>query len=67
MTEVFSHHNHHSKDIANVNNEVINDQVGEIRILSWDINGLGNKMADSLAFIREYDIIILTETMKSND
>ena len=52
-----------------MNTEVINDQVGEIRVLSWNINGLGNKMADPdlLAFIREYDIIFLTETMKSND
>ena len=42
-----------------MNTEVINDQVGEIRVLSWNINGLGNKMADPdlLAFIREYDII----------
>ena len=49
--------------------EVINDQVGEIRVLSWNINGLGNKMAypDLLAFIREYDIIFLTETMKSDE
>ena len=53
----------------NVNTEVINDQVGEIRVLPWNINGLGNKMADPdlLAFIREYDIIFLPETMKSND
>ena len=52
-----------------MNTEVINDQVGKIRVLSWNINGLGNKMADPdlLAFIREYDIIFLTETMKSND
>ena len=52
-----------------MNTEVINDQVGEIRVLSWNINGLGNKLADPdlLAFIREYDIIFLTETMKSND
>ena len=52
-----------------MNTKVINDQVGEIRVLSWNINGLGNKMADPdlLAFIREYDIIFLTETMKSYD
>ena len=52
-----------------MNTEVINDQVSEIRILSWNINGLGNKLADPdiLAFICEYDIIFLTETMKSND
>ena len=52
-----------------MNTEVINDQVGEIRVLSWNINGLGNKMADPvlLAFIREYDMVFLTETMKSND
>ena len=52
-----------------MNTAVINDQVGEIRVLSWNINGLGNKLADPdlLAFIREYDIIFLTETMKSND
>ena len=45
-----------------------NDQVGEMRVLSWNINGLGNKMADPdlLEFIREYDIF-LTETMKGND
>ena len=43
-----------------MNTEVRNDQVGEIRVLSWNINGLGNKMA--------YDRIFLTETiMKSND
>ena len=43
-----------------MNTEVtkFNDQVGEIRVLSWNINGLGNKMADPdlLEFIREYDI-----------
>ena len=52
-----------------MNTEVLNDQVGEIRVLSWNVNGLGNKMADPdlLAFIRDYDIIFLTETMKSND
>ena len=52
-----------------MNTEVINGQVDEIRVLSWNINGLGNKMADPdiLAFIRAYDIIFLTETMKSND
>ena len=52
-----------------MNTDVINDQVSEIRVLSWNINGLGDKMADPdlLAFIREYDIIFLTETMKSND
>ena len=52
-----------------MNTEVINDQGGEIRKLSWNINGLGNKMADPdlLEFIREYDIIFLTETMKGND
>ena len=49
--------------------EVINDQVGEIRVLSCNINSLGNKMADPdlLAFIREYVIIFLTETIKGND
>ena len=49
-----------------MNTEAINDQGGEIRVLSWNINGLGSKMADPdlLEFIREYDIIFLTETMK---
>ena len=52
-----------------MNTEVINHQVSEIRVLSWNINGLGNKMADLdlFPFIRDYDIIFLTETMKSND
>ena len=52
-----------------MNTEVIHDPVGEIRVLSWNINGSGNKMADPdlLAFIREYDIIFLTETMTRND
>ena len=52
-----------------MNTEVINDQVGEIRIVSWNINGLGNKLTDPdlLPFIREYDIIFLTETIKGND
>ena len=52
-----------------MNTEVINDQGGEIRVLSWNIKGFGNKMADPdlLEFIREYDIIFLTETMKGND
>ena len=52
-----------------MNTEVINDQVDKIRVLSGNINGLSNKMADPdlLAFIREYDIIFLTETIKSND
>ena len=59
---VFSYTNHHNKDKANVNNDVMTDQVGEIRVLSWNINGLGNKMADPnfLEFIREYDLIFLT-------
>ena len=50
-----------------MNNEVINDQVGEIRVMSWDINGLGNKMADPNLLAREYDITFLAETIKSND
>ena len=52
-----------------MNTDVINDQVSEIRVLSLNINGLGNKMEnpDLLAFIREYDIRFLTKTMKSND
>ena len=60
---VFSYTNHHNKDIANVNTEILNDQVGEIRVLSWNINGLGNKMVDPdlLAFIRDIDIIFLKE------
>ena len=52
-----------------MNTEITNDQVDDKRVLSWNINGLGNKMADPdlLTFIREYDIIFLTETMKGND
>ena len=52
-----------------MNTEAINYQGGEIRVLPWNINGLGNKMADPdlLEFIREYAIIFLTETMKGND
>ena len=56
MAEVFNNYtvtghgcsypNHHNKDIANVNNEVINDQVGEVCVLSWNINSLSLKMAD---------------------
>ena len=51
-----------------MNNEVIDDQVGEICVLSWNINSSSLKMADPylLAFICEYNIIFLTETMKSN-
>ena len=50
-------------------NNTVTGQVGEIRVMSWDINGLGSKMAvpGLLAFIREYDIIFLIETKKSND
>ena len=51
-----------------MNTEVTNDQIDEIRVLSWNINGLGNKMADPdfLTCIREYDMIFLTATMKGN-
>ena len=48
-------------------NRVINNaQVSEIRVLSWNINGLGNKMTDPdlFTFIRNYDIIFFIETMK---
>ena len=54
-----------------MNTEVtkFNDQVGEKCVLSCNINGSGNTMADLdfLEFIREYDIIFVTETMKGDD
>ena len=48
---------------------ISDDQADTIRVLSWNINGLANKMADPdlIAFINDYDIIFLIETMKSND
>ena len=66
---VFSHQNYHHTDIADVNRVINNDQDRNIRILSWNINGLGNKMTDPdlVAFIRNYDIIFFVETMKGND
>ena len=46
-----------------------NDQVSKIRVLSWNINVLGNKMTDPdlFTFIRNYDIIFFIETIKGND
>ena len=58
---VFSH------KITDVNRVINNDQVSKIRVLSWNINGLGNKMTDLFTFIRNYDIIFFIETMKGND
>ena len=55
--------------MADVNRVINNDQNRNIRVLSWNINGLGNKMTDPdlVAFIRNYDIIFFIETMKGND
>ena len=52
-----------------MNRVINNDQVSKIRVLSWSINGLGNKMTDPdlFTFIRNYDIIFFIETMKGND
>ena len=52
-----------------MNRVINNDQVSKIRVLSWNINGLGNKMTDPdlFTFIRNYDIIFFIETMKGND
>ena len=56
-------------DIADVNRVINNDQDRNMRVLSWNINGLGNKMTDPdlVAFIRNYDIIFFIETMKGDD
>ena len=61
--------NNHHTDIADVNRVIDNDQDRNIRVLSWDINGLGNKMTDPglVAFTRNYDIICFIEKMKGND
>ena len=58
-----------SHKITDVNRVINNDQVSKIRVLSWNINGLGNKMTDPdlFTFIRYYDIIFFIETMKGND
>ena len=66
---MFSHQNNHHTDIADVNRVINNDQDRNIRVLLWNINGLGNKMTDPdlVAFIRNYDIIFFIETMKGND
>ena len=66
---MFSHQNNHHTDIADVNRVINNDQDRNIRALSWNINGLENKMTDPdlVAFIRNYDIIFFIETMKGND
>ena len=47
----------------NVNRVINNDQDSKIRVLSWNINGLGNKMTDPdlFTFIRNYDIIFFKE------
>ena len=39
------------------------------RVVSWNINGLGNKMTDPVlfTFIRNYDIKNFIEAMKGND
>ena len=52
-----------------MNRVINNDQVSKIRVLSWNINGLGNKMTDPdlFTFISNYDIIFFIETMKGND
>ena len=52
-----------------MNRVINNDQVSKIRVLSWNINGLGNNMTDPdlFTFIRNYDIIFFIETMKGND
>ena len=52
----------------NVNRVINNDQDSKIRVLSWNINGLGNKMTDPdlFTFIRNYDITFFIETMKGN-
>ena len=67
--QCFSHKNNHHSDITDVNRVINNDQVSKIRVLSWNINGLGNKMTDPdlFTFIRNYDIIFFIETMKGND
>ena len=52
-----------------MNRVINNDQDSKIRVLSWNINGLGNKMTDPdlFTFIRNYDIIFFIETMIGND
>ena len=52
-----------------MNRVINNDQDSKIHVLSWNINGLGNKMTDSdlFTFIRHYNIIFFIETMKGND
>ena len=66
---MFSHKNNHHSDITVVNRVINNDQVSKIRVLSWNINGPGNKITDPdlFTFIRNYDIIFFIETMKGND
>ena len=66
---MFSHQNNHHTDIADVNRVINNDQDRNIRVLSWNINGLRNKKTDLdlVAFIRNYDIIFFIEIMKGND
>ena len=64
---MFSHKNDHH--IADVNRVINNDQVSKIRVLSWNNNGLGNKMTypDLFTFIRIYNILFFIETVKRND
>ena len=57
--QCFSIKNNRHSDITDVNRVINNDQVSKIRVLSWNINGLGNKMTNHelSTFIRNYDII----------
>ena len=66
---MFSHKNNHHSDITDVNRVINNDQDSKKRVVSWDINGLHNKMTDPVlfTFIRNYDIKKFIETMKGND
>ena len=52
-----------------MNRVINNDQDIKIRVLSWNINGLGNKMTDPdlFTFIRNNDIIFFIETTKENN
>ena len=40
------------------------DIFDNIRIVTWNINGLGDKLGDVQNLIKSYDIIVLLETMK---
>ena len=65
---MFSHKNNHHLNITDVNRVINNDHDSKIRVLSWNINSLGNKMTDPdlFTFIRNYDIIFFIETMQGN-